>query len=272
VVSGFLLILSLVLCPEEAAGPGSLAEELASKAAAAIERAWRGRPEWGDMLISVLKGEDPGAGASWFKPREDRRGWDWLRERFDADADGRISREELGAAGEHFERLDRDGDNAIAPNDFAIRAKSSGNAEAAEAVFSAFDADQNDRVSWDELSWFFQRADASKRGFLSRADLAQALQTAASPWVSRHGSREDAGESAARPPSRWTNLERFLAKELGSFGEGPAVGAPAPDFELRSLREGETLRLTSLLADRLPGPLPGAKGKRPVVLVFGSFT
>jgi hypothetical protein len=42
--------------------------------------------------------------------------------------------------------------------------------------------------------------------------------------------------------------------------EAPAVGEPAPDFELRDVHGGEPVRLSSFA------------GTRPVALVFGSFT
>ena len=41
---------------------------------------------------------------------------------------------------------------------------------------------------------------------------------------------------------------------------GPAVGQDAPDFDLKALHEEKTVKLSSF------------RGKKPVVLVFGSYT
>lgn len=42
--------------------------------------------------------------------------------------------------------------------------------------------------------------------------------------------------------------------------DGPAVGQDAPDFALKALHGGKTVRLSSF------------RGKKPVVLIFGSYT
>jgi hypothetical protein len=52
----------------------------------------------------------------------------------------------------------------------------------------------------------------------------------------------------------------LFSRQLGSLEDGPAIGDAAPDFLLRERG--------SLLGT----PLRDALGKKPVVLVFGSFT
>src|SRR6185503_15096153 len=103
----FILPLSVVLFPLPAgADDGALPRRLGE----VIERSWRGRPEWGDMAVSLLKGEGLDGEKGWWRSGGKRRGWEWLRSRFDSDSNGRIGREELPAGGGCFERLDLDGD------------------------------------------------------------------------------------------------------------------------------------------------------------------
>jgi hypothetical protein len=240
--------------PEAAKPPLSLDAEAtlgrwADRAAAFLDRSWRRRPEWADMLISALRGESPGAGRGWWKPSATLRGWDWLRGRFDADGNGKVTPWELGPAAAYFDRLDRGDDGALTRDDLEGQGAQLGN-QLTEALYRSLDEDRNDRVSWDELAWFFQRADRNKRGFISRQDLA-ALVAAASPGVFA---------TADDRPSRWAVARRFFSGELGSFREGPALGALAPDFDLPAVGGRKRVRLSD------------ARMKRPVALIFGSFT
>ena len=61
-------------------------------------------------------------------------------------------------------------------------------------------------------------------------------------------------------PSRWELLMAMYRGEIGSMCEGPALGATAPAFRLTT-HDGK--RKVSLSDYR---------GKKPVVLTFGSFT
>src|SRR5262245_28783969 len=70
-------------------------ERGAARFAARLERSWTPRPEWGDMCLSLLQGDDLRPGKGWYQPSVDRRGWEWLRARFDRDLDASISRDEL---------------------------------------------------------------------------------------------------------------------------------------------------------------------------------
>ena len=64
------------------------------------------------------------------------------------------------------------------------------------------------------------------------------------------------------PGGNWrTNgMPRLLDGEIGSLWEGPDLGELAPDFTLRTHDGTRALSLRQF------------RGKKPVVLVFGSFT
>ena len=61
-------------------------------------------------------------------------------------------------------------------------------------------------------------------------------------------------------PSPMILLKGLFEGEIGSFQEGPAVGRPAPDFTLRTFDDTKAISLSRF------------HGKKPVVLIFGSFT
>ena len=61
-------------------------------------------------------------------------------------------------------------------------------------------------------------------------------------------------------PSKEILLFGLLTGEIGSGAEGPALDALAPDFTLKSPDGKEAITLSSF------------KGKKPVALIFGSFT
>jgi hypothetical protein len=220
--------------------------DAARVAAIAAGRAWpeAHRPECVEMLLSILRG-DMLEGGGWWKPSESRLDWKWLSSKLDADGSGDLVRAEVPQADLLFDALDADLDGRITEADVSGRAERPGSGLAA-SLFRRLDTDSNDRVSWDELSYFFQDADREKRGWIGIEDLERVFA-------------KRPPESEAMP-SRARFLEMFLRGELGSFREGPRLGETAPDFDL-ARREGRgRVRLSS------------HRGKRPVVLVFGSFT
>ena len=216
-----------------------------------LDLKWKSRPEWGDMAVSILKGEAMDTRKGWWRPARQRYGWEWLRSRFDSNADGRIQRSELPEAERYFDRVDDNLDGVISAADFD--GQRDGQSEGrARSFFRTLDSDSNGRVSRGELSKFFDRADREQLGFLTPEDLEVALSEPDPSRAKERGKNED--------PSRWQMLSRLLSGQLGSLRGGPALGELAPDFTLKT-RDGKT-SIT----------LSSSRRKKPVVLIFGSFT
>jgi hypothetical protein len=215
-----------------------------------LDRFWQPRREWGDMTVAILKGEPMHPGMGWWRPSGRLYGWEWLAARFDANADGEVEPAELPGPSVWFTRLDRTGDGKLTAEDF------DGSSDSAQGslggrVFYRLDRDSNGRVTREELAEFFVRADRDEQGYLTPEDFRAALdepRPAAAP-----------AQHDDEPPAL-AMLGMLFTGQLGSFREGPAVGEPAIDFALPT----HDARGTITLSDSF--------GKRPVVLVFGSFT
>jgi len=236
---------------------------LARAAGEALDRAWPTRPEWADMAIAILKEEPLEGGSGWFRRAEKRHDWRWMLQRFDADDDRDVEREELPGPGAFFERLDRDRDGVLTAGDMGetvggqrapALAPGGPLLEAATPLFRRIDHDSNGRVSREEILDLFQRADREGLGFVTAEDLRDALTDA----VPRGPLQPSPAELWMNSPWYW--LHMLGSRQLGSFREGPRLGEQAPDFRLPT-RDG-TGEIT----------LSASRGKRPVVLIFGSFT
>ena len=225
--------------------------DLARALGAVLDVRWRSRPEWGDMAVAIFKGEAMDTRKGWWRPARQRLGVEWLCSRFDTNLDGKVDRAELPEAATYFQRLDANSDGVISALDFKKPRGASSDGEA-RALFRALDSDSNGRVSRDELKKFFDGADSGKLGFLTPEDLTAAL------------SDPDSGKAKASDgdegPSPWQMLVMLLDGQLGSLREGPALGELAPDFTLRA-RDGKS-----------SFTLSSSRAKKPVVLIFGSFT
>jgi hypothetical protein len=211
------------------------------------------RTEFAEMLVAILKGNPPVAGFGWFHPGQSAYGWQWLADRCDADGDGAVSRKEFPGPAELFERLDRDHDGRLTPEDFDWSPKSplAREEQLAERLFRRGDADTNGRLSAAEWQAVFKQA-ARGKDHLTAEDL-RALLFPPPPPPDKRGPPPDM-------PSRLTLLLGLLNGEIGSPGEGPKVGAMAPDFRLKQHDGDKEVSLSDY------------RGKKPVVLVFGSFT
>jgi hypothetical protein len=209
------------------------------------------RYEFFQMLSAIMTGSQMGPGDGWFHPGQSRYGWKWLAERCQV-RDGVITPRDFPGSLSLFQRLDRDGNGALTPDDFDWTERSPFLRQAgmARQWFGRMDKDSNGRISRQEWDSFFERA-AKGKDHLTPEDLRLALfGTAPSPLAKKKG---------VGGPTPQLLIERLLTGELGSPFEGPRVGQRAPDFSL-PMHDGKgEVRLSQFLG-------------KPVVLVFGSFT
>lgn len=211
-------------------------------------------PEALAMLVTILtKGADMSPGDGWFHPSESRFGYSWLAARLDADHDGTISTAEWGENDEaFFARLDRDASGAITADDFdwTEKAEHLMRRRATRRLNAMLDTDSNGRISTEEWAALYAKL-AGEKGFLTGDDIGN--------WIAPPPTTPSAPPPGSMP-SKWTLVRAFLRGEIGSFHEGPALDAEAPDFSLATHDRARTISLREL------------KGKKPVVLIFGSFT
>jgi Ca2+-binding EF-hand superfamily protein len=214
-------------------------------------------PEFARMLGSILvHGSDMGPTSGWFHPSECRYSWAWLAEKFDRDKNGALKPEEMKGSASLFRALDRDGDGEITAEDLNWTPSSrylQGRAQA-RGQFSRMDPNGNGRISLEEWEKAFERA-AKGKTFVTQDDLAD--------WLYPPQRRPATEKGKAAPPSgpsRWTLLKDLFSGEIGSPHEGPNIGQEAPGFVLETHDKERRISLADY------------RGKKPVVLIFGSFT
>ena len=97
-------------------------EDPGAAAASIIEGAFQGErpPEAARMLAAILRGSEMGPSEGWFGPAETRYTWSWLAKRCGVDPETKagIPRNKFPGSDALFNRLDRDKDGAITPEDF----------------------------------------------------------------------------------------------------------------------------------------------------------
>jgi hypothetical protein len=207
-------------------------------------------PEIVEMIWAIANGSHMGPGEGWFHAGQSRYGWDWLVKRHAIKRDGHITRKQFQGPAELFDRLDRDRDGELTAADFdwSDRSPFLQQNRMADMVYYRIDTDSNGRISRAEWDAFFKKA-AKGKSYLTPEDLRQAL---AMPRPSKSSDRDG--------PSPVVFFRGLFHGELGSFREGPGIGDKAPDFKLPVHDGKKKIRLFDF------------RGKKPVVLVFGSFT
>jgi len=230
---------------------------LASGAAAKmswLESARIPRPESVEMLDAIMSGK-MGPGQGWFHPGKSRFSWQWLAGRFDADKNGKITREEFRGPARLFDRLDRDQDGVLTRDDFDWSGKSVYAQKSMQVGywFRLMDGNSNGRVSQKEWDAAFFRA-ARGKGHITPEDLYRLLFPPARTQVAAKEAKD------SDDPSPLVLLKGLFEGELGSPFEGPRVGQLAPLFTLPAHNGSAKISL----GDHI--------GKKPIVLIFGSFT
>jgi Ca2+-binding EF-hand superfamily protein len=230
-----------------------LAPESRVKLGEMLSTDWKERPEWADMLVGLLKNEKMTPTFGWFKPSEKKYDWNWLASKFDADADGVVSKDELPAdtpnLDRFFSRFDRDNDGKLRASDFDYSGQSSTPpAMMTRFLSSVLDQDSNGRITREELEAFLNRVDKDQAGFITSEDLYGDFTRAYADLNS--------GDDMPGPERM---LTMFFNGELGNFDVGPALGVEAPDFTLPTHDGSQTITLSK------------CRGK-PAILIFGSFT
>jgi thiol-disulfide isomerase/thioredoxin len=221
----------------------------------ALGEAWPDRPEWLDMFADIIGGSQLGPTDGWFRRAvsSTKFDWKWASGKFDADDDGIISRKEFSGDDADFARLDRNADKAITSADFDFSdhalMPSTG-----MSLFRMLDRDGNGKLTKEELSTFFERADSGELGFLSLSDVKNVLDP-----------KKPAPSSSSKPkaptgPTKETLIRGLFSQEIGSLQPGPAVGEKSRDFTLKTPDGKQETTLSKLV------------GPKPVVLVFGNFT
>jgi hypothetical protein len=211
-------------------------------------------PEFAQMLGAILiNGSKMSPTSGWFHASESRYSWSWLAGRFDLNKDGLLTADELKGSASLFRALDRDGDEAVTSEDLDWSPRSrylQGRAQA-RGRFARMDQNGNGRVTLEEWEKSFEQATKGKK-FLTQDDLADLLYPAAPT---------NRGKSvASEGPSRVTLLKGLFSGEIGSSSEGPRLGQEGPAFSLETHDKARRISLADY------------RGKKPVVLIFGSFT
>lgn len=204
------------------------------------------------MFGAILSGTPPASGnMGWFHPGQSTYDLKWLVERMDKDGDGKITKKEFSGAAKLFDRLDRDHNGRLTPADFdwSDDAPINRQMRMVQPFFRRADADHDEKITRAEWQALFEQMAKGKEA-LSREDL-HSLVFPPPP---------EAKKAQGGMPTPWTLLKGLLEGEIGSFHEGPRIGQAAPDFTLPRSDSDKQITLSQF------------RGKKPVVLVFGSFT
>jgi hypothetical protein len=226
---------------------------LLAPASALADPSPRHRGEFLQMWDAIVSGSQMGPGDGWFKPGQARYTWARLVARFDKNKDGRISAEELGRP-ELFAILDRDGDGAItaADLDWSDDSPYFRQLGLAQQLIRRGDRNGDRKLSKDEWGKLFDEL-ARDKGAVDAEAVRRMLFPPAPP-------RQMAKSGGGGMPSKEMLLLGLLMGELGSGAEGPKPENPAPDFTLQSPDGKRSITLNEY------------RGKKPVVIIFGSFT
>ncbi|HGY90364.1 MAG TPA: hypothetical protein ENK43_04230 [Planctomycetes bacterium] len=216
--------------------------------------------------------------------------WQKLSKQFDKDKDGKITMDELGRGKTSFERLDRNGDGVVTAKDFQRRGRRGMGMSPAEMkkmfVGMTLPGDKDGKITrqaWDE---FVASCDADKNGVCTNDELKEAgipsrrvrfmkrildanddgkIQKEEVAGIFAELDKDKSGDLGKNEVTRFRN-RRGGRRRRGDRAsrQGPKLpqeGEVAPDFDLPVLGDkSKTIKLSSFA------------GKKPVALIFGSYT
>ncbi len=207
--------------------------------------------------------------------------WSFLSSRYDADRDGRVTAREYPRDPKAFERLDGDADGALTAADFqgptgmdrmivslVLRRLLAGqalpDAEGWAALVTRLDADHDGRLTPAEVVAAHEQARATPAPGVpdlpSGTHPAVALRAVVDADASGDlSAAELAAEGEADEAARKAEAGKRDPEQARRLA-GVAEGDPAPDFTLERADGGPPVTLSSF------------RGRRPVALVFGSYT
>jgi hypothetical protein len=246
----FGLLLTAVVGEVQAAPP---AKKPAKREYLPPALSWLRNVESVQMFAAILSGNPPSSGdMGWFHPGQSAYSLKWLVERMDKDHDGAIDRKEFTGPSELFDRMDRNHDGQLTAADFDWSDASplTRQMQMLNPFFRRADTDHNEKITSAEWQALFQEA-AKGKDSLSREELHALLFPPPPPRPKK---------PTTGMPSPVTLVKGLFNGEIGSLHEGPSLGQLAPNFTLKTFDKGKTLSLSRF------------RGKKPVVLVFGSFT
>ena len=213
------------------------------------------RSEATNQLMMILFNTRANPVPGWYGPGQSRYDWIWLAAQFDVNRDGKIVRPEFQGPDSSFSLLDRDRDGSVTQTDLDWTESSEWMRLESQAQrrFRDLDEDEDGALSVGEWKAWYDRLAGSK-GALSPIEFRRMLEPSAS-------NRGGGGAGMAMTPKlRHDRLVGVLKGDVGSFNEGPQLGELAPDFTLKTHDGKESVTLSSF------------RGKKPVVLTFGSYT
>ncbi len=148
-------------------------------------------------------------------------------------------------------------------------------------LFATLDRNRNGKIEPTDLDWsdanpYMREAGIIQRVF-RRADTSGDARVSKEEWLALFQALEEGGEIKVEDwrngflggpggflPGDAPTPERLFRglfnSEVGSLGEGPQIGQPASDFELKTQDGSQKIRLSERI------------GSKPIVLVFGNFT
>jgi len=146
----------------------------------------------GNGVITEEEGKQGGERRGGMRGDPEQR-WKMLLERWDANGDGQLSREEFQGPDQVFDVLDADGDGVITQEEHAQAQQRRGQRpDPGTSLIQMMDEDGDGRVSQVEWMAFFAEADADGDGFMALDELLGQMKKMARPEKPAEGGADKA--------------------------------------------------------------------------------